>query len=111
MASYSVRQNQNEPSTGCADEPVHIATAAPAIETSPHSLHDALPNSFKDKAKISGLFGAHPGGQIGWKLYDNKSCSAAEGGLVASEGPVAIGSAHVCTTAQHGSPTQACTCN
>src|SRR5256712_14154895 len=46
--------------------------------------------SFKDKAKLSGLFGAHAGGSISWKLYSNKSCDASEGGVLASEGPVSV---------------------
>src|SRR5207244_428263 len=46
--------------------------------------------SFKDKATISGLAGAKPGGQITWKLYDNKECKSAAGGVVSSDGPVAV---------------------
>jgi hypothetical protein len=43
--------------------------------------------TFKDKAQISGLFGAHPGGSVSWKLYSNSKC---EGEPVASDGPVSV---------------------
>src|SRR2546429_9470138 len=46
--------------------------------------------TFKDTAKLSGLFGAHAGGTVSFKLFDNKTCDASEGGLIASDGPVSV---------------------
>src|SRR5207253_1443847 len=46
--------------------------------------------TFKDKATIAGLFGAKPGGQISWKLADNKKRKSAQGRVVATDGPVAV---------------------
>src|SRR5205823_5306108 len=59
---------------------------------------------FKDKATLSGLFGAHPGGQVSWKLYDNSKC---EGDPVASDGPVSVSANGDYSTPTGASPTQA----
>src|SRR3989441_853272 len=88
VASYSGDANNKEATSGCADEPVLIAQAQPAIATTQDPPSGTVGESFKDKAKLSGLFGAHAGGSISWKLYSNKSCDASEGGVLAYEGPV-----------------------
>src|SRR5205809_7870642 len=43
--------------------------------------------TFKDRASLAGLFGAHAGGSVSWKLFANKAC---EGDPVASDGPVSV---------------------
>src|SRR5205807_4049964 len=52
-------------------------------------------------------FGEHLGGTISWKLYDNKSCSASEGGLIASDGPVNVSANGEYETPPGASPTAA----
>src|SRR5438132_1383517 len=47
------------------------------------------------------------GGSISWKLYDNKTCSSSEGGLIASDGPVAVSGNGDYSTPAGSSPTQA----
>src|SRR2546427_178878 len=90
VASYSGDSNNKEATSGCADEPVLIAQAQPAIATTQDPASGTVGDSFKDQAKLSGLFGAHAGGSVSWKLYSNKSCDASEGGVLASEGPVSV---------------------
>src|SRR3989442_1117728 len=90
QAPHSVVPNNKHADSGCADEPVKIGPATPTVETTPAppsgfffndtatteiytlSLHDALPIS------------------VSFKLFNNKSCDASEGGLIASDGPVAV---------------------
>src|SRR5207244_2846581 len=107
VASYSVDANNKEATSGCADEPVLIAQAQPAIATTQDPASGTVGESFKDKAKLSGLFGAHAGGSVSWKLYSNKSCDASEGGVLASEGPVSVDGDGEYSTPQGASPTQA----
>src|SRR5438477_13620 len=64
--------------------------ASPSIETTQNPSSGIVGATFKDKATLAGAFGEHVGGTISFKLYDNKSCSPAEGGLIASDGPVAV---------------------
>src|SRR2546422_10303827 len=59
VASYSGDANNKEATSGCADEPVLIAQAQPAIATTQDPASGTVGESFKDKAKLSGLFGAH----------------------------------------------------
>src|SRR5437867_3383814 len=99
--------NNKEATSGCADEPVLIAQAQPAIATTQDPASGTVGESFKDKAKLSWLFGAHAGGSISWKLYSNKSCDASEGGVLASEGPVSVDGDGEYSTPQGASPTQA----
>src|SRR5439155_7840583 len=61
----------------------------------------------KDKATLSGLFGAHPAGKVSWKLYDNENCSAANGGVVAEDGPVDVTGNGDYSTPSGASPTLA----
>src|SRR5260370_27590193 len=55
-------------------EPVDVTPAGPAIETTQAPASGVVGGVFKDKATVSGLFGATPGGTITWKLFDNKEC-------------------------------------
>src|SRR5438093_302332 len=107
VATYSGEANNLVAVSRSADEPVTL------------SLHDALPitvqdpasgtvgETFKDTAKLSGLFGAHAGGTVSFKLFDNKTCDASEGGLIASDGPVAVDGNGEYATPHGASPTQA----
>src|SRR5438128_2451159 len=107
VAAYSGDSNNKEAKSGCADEPVVIGQASPAITTTQDPAAGTVGETFKDEAKLSGLFGAHPTGTISWKLYSNKSCDASEGGLVASDGPVSVSGDGEYATPQGASPTQA----
>src|SRR5438128_2279379 len=107
VAAYSGDSNNKEAKSGCADEPVVIGQASPAITTTQDPAAGTVGETFKDEAKLSGLFGAHPTGTISWKLYSNKSCEASEGGLVASDGPVSVSGDGEYATPQGASPTQA----
>src|SRR5437667_390168 len=80
----------NNAAAGCYDEPLTVGNHAPRLPSPPRRSSDLVGATFKDKATIAGLFGAKPGGQISWKLYDNKECKSAEGGVVATDGPVAV---------------------
>src|SRR5207249_4350284 len=63
--------------------------------------------TFKDKATIAGLFGSRPDERLRGKDYDNKTCSSSEGGLVASDGPVAVSGNGDYSTPAGSSPTHA----
>src|SRR5438477_10878485 len=71
------------------------------------SASGTVGETFKDKAKLSGLFGAHAGGTVSFKLYNNNSCDASEGGLIASDGPVSVDGDGEYATPHGASPTQA----
>src|SRR3989475_573273 len=90
VASSSGDANNAPAASGCEDEPVTVGKAAPSLRTTQDPASGTVGATFKDKATIAGLFGAKPGGQISWKLYDNKECKSAEGGVVATDGPVAV---------------------
>src|SRR5439155_1547645 len=90
VACYSAGANNAPAASGCEDEPVTVNKATPALHTTQDPASGTVGASFKDKATISGLAGAKPGGQITWKLYDNKECKSAAGGVVSSDGPVAV---------------------
>src|SRR5207244_2822202 len=107
VASYGGDINNAQATSGCADEPVVIGQASPGIETTQTPPAGIVGATFKDKATIAGLFGSHPGGSISWKLYDNKTCSSSEGGLIASDGPVAVSGNGDYSTPAGSSPTQA----
>ncbi|TMK98849.1 MAG: hypothetical protein E6G34_04880, partial [Actinobacteria bacterium] len=107
VATYGGDSGNAPAASGCADEPVVIGQASPAITTTQDPAAGTVGETFKDEAKLSGLFGAHPTGTISWKLYSNKSCEASEGGLVASDGPVSVSGDGEYATPQGASPTQA----
>ncbi len=88
-ASFSGDFNNEAASTPCKDsgETSVVNPAAPALGTTQEPASATVGATFKDKATISGLSGANPGGSISWKLYANEKC---EGAAVASDGPVAV---------------------
>src|SRR5436305_4092564 len=79
VASYSGDSNNKAIASGCADEPVVIGHASPAIKTTQEPASAVVGATVKDKATLTGLFGAHPSGTVTCKLYDNKNCDAADG--------------------------------
>src|SRR6266550_2402768 len=87
VASYSGDANNEGVSSGCADEPVVVGPAAPRIATTQLPGSGVVGATFKDRASLAGLFGAHAGGSVSWKLFANKAC---EGDPVASDGPVSV---------------------
>src|SRR2546429_315135 len=63
--------------------------------------------TFKDTAKLSGLFGAHAGGTVSFKLFNNKTSHASDSRRIASYGPVAVDGNGEYATPHGASPTQA----
>src|SRR2546426_1052285 len=80
---------------------------SPSIETVQDPASGTVGDTFKDNAKLSGLFGAHAGGTASFKLFNNKTCDASEGGLIASDGPVAVDGNGEYATPHGASPNQA----
>src|SRR5207245_2000376 len=76
VATYSGDPNNKEAVSGCADEPDKIDPATPKVETTQDPASGTVGDTFKDNAKLSGLFGAHAGGTVSFKLFNNKSCDA-----------------------------------
>src|SRR4029077_2848558 len=74
VAYYSGDHNNSAAKSGCADEPVEVTPAGPAVSTTQAPATGVVGGVFKDKAEVTGLFGATPGGTLTWKLYDNKEC-------------------------------------
>src|SRR5207302_1701854 len=107
VASYCSDERREGAVCGCADEPVAIGQASPSLETKQSPASGTVGATVKDKATLAGAFGDHVGGTISCKLYDNKSCSASEGGLVASDGPVAVSANGSYETPHGASPTAA----
>src|SRR5437588_788320 len=62
VASYSGDHNNAPAESGCAAEPVSVTPAGPAIETTQAPASGTVGGVFKDKATLTGLFGAPPGG-------------------------------------------------
>src|SRR5258707_15839195 len=60
--------------------------------------------TFKDRAWLGGLFGAHAAGSVSWKLFDNGKC---EGSPVATDGPVTVSGDGDYSTPSGASPTPA----
>src|SRR5947209_2428751 len=90
MASCSGVANNKEAASGCADEPVAIGQASPSIETTQSPASGTVGATFKRSEERRVGNGGQVGGTMSFKLYNNKSCSASEGGLLASDGPVAV---------------------
>ena len=101
VATYSGDANNKEATSGCAAEPLEVEKAMPEVITAQLPASGTVGATFKDKATISGLFGAKPGGSVSWKLYDNSKC---EGSAVASDGPVAVTGDGEYTTPSGASP-------
>src|SRR5204863_3332952 len=72
ISSYSGDHDNKGAVSGCADEPVAIGQASPQISTTQLPAAGTVGDTFKDKATLAGLFGAHPGGTVSFKL-DRKS--------------------------------------
>src|SRR5437588_394593 len=75
--------------SGWEAEPVEVTPAGPAIKTTQAPAAGLVGGVFKDKATISGLFGATPGGTITWKLYESeegKGTPAAEDSIAVTNG-------------------------
>ena len=96
VATYSGDANNNEAASGCADEPVTVGPATPSIATTQEPASGTVGETFKDKATITGLFGASPGGSVSWKLFGNPRC---EGAPVAGDGPITVSGNGSYTTA------------
>ena len=104
VATYSGDANNEEAASGCAAEPIDVGKATPGLATTQEPSSGVVGATFKDKATVSGLFGAEPGGSISWKLYDNSKC---EGSPVASDGPVSVTGDGEYTTPSGASPVPA----
>src|SRR5207302_707133 len=90
VATYSGDANNKEAVSGCADEPVAIGQASPSIETTQNPSSGIVGATFKDKATLAGAFGDHVDGTTFPTRRSSDLCSAAEGGLIASDGPVNV---------------------
>src|SRR5205807_2220717 len=75
VAAYYGDHINSATQSGCEAEPVEVTTAGPAIKTTQAPAAGLVGRAFKDKATISGLFGATAGGTITWKLYENEECN------------------------------------
>jgi hypothetical protein len=104
VASYGGDSFNSAAKSGCADEPITVGPASPAIVTSQEPAAGVVGATFKDKATLSGLFGATPGGSVSWKLYTNSKC---EGQALASDGPVTVTANGDYKTPDGASPVQA----
>jgi hypothetical protein len=104
VATYSGDANNKSVSSGCADEPISVGQATPAIVTTQQPAAGTIGSTFKDEATISGLSGAHPGGSVSWKLFDNSKC---EGAPVATDGPVTVSGNGEYTTPSGAVPAEA----
>jgi hypothetical protein len=72
VARYNGDTNNNAVTSGCADEPVTINKAQPAITTAPQP-GGALPGSaIADQATVTGGF--VPSGTVTFSLYNNPNC-------------------------------------
>src|SRR5207248_7546935 len=88
VASYSGDHDNKGAVSGCADEPVAIGQASPQISTTQLPAAGTVGDTFKDKATLAGLFGAHPGGTVSFKLDDHTKYQHAPH---ATDGPLHVG--------------------
>src|SRR5256885_3740061 len=79
VATYSGEANNKEAVSGCADEPVKIGPASPSVETVQDPASGTVGATFKDTAKLSGLYIAHAHGSASFNLYNSKTSAASEG--------------------------------
>jgi hypothetical protein len=77
VASYGGDSFNAAAKSKCEAEPVTVNKAAPSVKTTQAPASGTVGGVFKDKATLTGLFGAAPGGTITWKLFDNKECKNA----------------------------------
>src|SRR5205823_6364151 len=87
VAAYGGDTSNAAATSPCDAEPVVVGPAAPRIATTKLPDSGVVGATFKDRASLAGLFGAHAGGSVSWKLFPNKAC---EGDPVASDGPVSV---------------------
>ena len=73
-ATYNGDVNNNAVTSGCADEPVTITPASPAIATSQQPASAPVGSSVADQATVTG--GDNPTGTVTFNLY--ASCSASK---------------------------------
>src|SRR5204862_2942214 len=85
VASYSGDGNNKAIASGCADEPVVIGPASPAIKTTQEPASAVVGATVKDKATLSGLFGEHTAHNCTPDPYNNGTCSTANSGVVAED--------------------------
>src|SRR5205807_1516033 len=107
VATYSGEANNTQAASDCADQPAKIGPASPSIETVQDPASGTVGATFKDTAKLSGLFGAHAGGTVSFKLSFPTRRSSDLGGLIASDGPVSVDGNGEYATPHGASPTQA----
>src|SRR5947208_3254316 len=107
MARSHVGATNTESKSGCAADPEAIAPAHPATPTTHTAASSRPADTFNRDPHSSPTRRSPDRGSVSWKLYSNKSCDASEGGLVASEGPVAVDGDGEYSTPQGQSPTQA----
>src|SRR5205807_165116 len=67
VASYAGKPNNKATAARCAAQPIVIGPASPAIKTTQEPASAVVGATVKDKATLSGLFGAHPSGKVSWK--------------------------------------------
>src|SRR3989442_350164 len=104
VASYSGEANISSQAYGGKRDAVAVGKAACSLRTSQDPASGTVGATFKDKATIAGLFGAKPGGQISWKLYDNKECKSAEDIVMANDCPAATSANRMQPTASETNP-------
>src|SRR2546430_1206405 len=106
-ATYSREANNKKADSGFADEPCKIGPASPSIETVQDPASGTVGDSFKDTAKLSCFFNDPATTEIySLSLHDALPISS-EGGLIASDGPVAVDGNGEYATPHGASPTQA----
>src|SRR5207302_439874 len=71
VASYSGDHNNSAADSGCAAEPVDVTPAGPARSEERRAGTGRGGGVFKDKATVTGLYGATPGGSTTWMMLEN----------------------------------------
>src|SRR5438132_1585448 len=107
VASYSGDDHNSAPMNCCDTEPVLIGQASTSIETTQTPPAGIVGATFKDTSSIARLFRSRPARFPYTTLFRSKTCSSSEGGLIASDGPVAVSGNGDYSTPAGSSPTQA----
>src|SRR5436190_335225 len=68
VASYGGDANNEGVSSGCADEPVVDRKSTRLNSSHTVTWYAVVCVTFKDRASLAGLFGAHASGSVRWKL-------------------------------------------
>src|SRR5439155_350733 len=112
VAAYSGDSNNKEAKSGCADEPVVIGQASPAIATTQDPAAGTVGETFKDEAKLSGLISEDHTSKLQSHLHSKNSRQPEKKNLVASDGPVSASgaaeyvSSHGASRELHSFPTR-----